>query len=193
MGSYLHENGYVHELSTPEAHYQNFVERYVQTIGKFTCALLHGQDILQSKHWDWALFHAVDCRNRTPSSKSRPLSPYEMITGQKTNVQKTFQFTFGDLVAVHLPKEKRNWKFDLRWDVGIYVGQPEHSVEAALVYFPFKNQLLVRTDVAKLDMPEDSYKRFIIKDMVCMASLPLRLPEYTGDSRKLKSISTKLR
>ena len=67
MGSYLHENGYVHELSTPEAHYQNFVERYVQTIGKFTCALLHGQDILQSKHWDWALFHAVDCRNRTPN------------------------------------------------------------------------------------------------------------------------------
>ena len=80
-----------------------------------------------------------------------------------TNVQKTFQFTFGDLVAVHLQKEKRNWKFDLRWDVGKYVGQPEHSVEAALVYFPFKNPLLVRTDVAKLDMSEDSYKRFYYK------------------------------
>ena len=42
MGRYLEDNGYVHELSTPEAHYQNFVERYVQTINKFTSALLHG-------------------------------------------------------------------------------------------------------------------------------------------------------
>ena len=32
-----------------------------------------------------------------------------------------------------------------------------------MVYFPFKNQLLVRTDVAKLDMSEDSYKRFYYK------------------------------
>ena len=24
MGSYLEENGYIHELSSPEAHYQNF-------------------------------------------------------------------------------------------------------------------------------------------------------------------------
>ena len=88
MGGYLEENGYIHELSSPEAHYQNFVERYVQTIGKFTCALLHGQDILQSKHWAWALYHAVDCRNRAPNSKCRPSSPYEVITSLKTNLQK---------------------------------------------------------------------------------------------------------
>ena len=163
MGAYLKEHGIVHELSTPLAHYQNFVERYVQTINKFTSALLHGQDLLQSKHWNWALFHAVDCRNRVPNAKSRPLSPYEMITGRKTNLQKTFRFTFGDLVAIHLPKETRNWKFDLRWDVGIYVGQPEHTVEAALVYFPFKNQLLVRTDVAKLEMSEEAYRRYYLK------------------------------
>ena len=31
MGSYLEANGYYHELSSPEAHYQNFVERYVKT------------------------------------------------------------------------------------------------------------------------------------------------------------------
>ncbi len=163
MGAYLKEHGFTHELSTPDAHYQNFVERYVQTINKFTSALLHGQDVLQSKHWNWALFHAVDCRNRVPNSKSRPSSPYEIITGRKTNLQKTFRFAFGDLVAVHLPKEKRSWKFDLRWDIGIFVGQPENSVEAAMVYFPFKNQLLVRTDIAKLDMSEEAYKRFYLK------------------------------
>ena len=41
MGAYLRENGFIHELSTPEAHYQNFAERYVQTITRFTSALLH--------------------------------------------------------------------------------------------------------------------------------------------------------
>ena len=86
-----------------------------------------------------------------------------MITGRKTNLQKAFRFTFGDLVAIHLPKETRKWKFDLRWDVGIYVGQPENSVEAAMVYFPFKNQLLVRTDVAKLDMSVEAYRRYYLK------------------------------
>ena len=109
-------------MSTPEAHYQNFVERYVQTINKFTSALLHGQDILQAKHWNWALFHAIDCRNRVPNMKTRPQSPYEIIAGIKTNLQKTFQFVYGDMVAVHLPKERRNWMFDMCWDVGIYVG-----------------------------------------------------------------------
>ncbi len=163
MGQYLEENGYVHELSTPEAHYQNFVERYVQTINKFTTALLHGQDILQSKHWDWALFHAVDCRNRVPNVKCSPSTPHEVITGDQINLDKTFQFTFGDLVAVHMPKEKRNWKFDLRWDVGVYIGQPPHSVEAALVYFPYRNAVLVRTDVAKLDITEEAYKKFYFK------------------------------
>ena len=39
MGAFLRDNGSV---------YQNFVERYVQTINKFTSALLHGQDILQA-------------------------------------------------------------------------------------------------------------------------------------------------
>ena len=163
MGNFLQENGIIHELSTPEAHYQNFVERYVQTITKFTSALLHGQDILQSKHWNWALFHAIDCRNRVPNVKCKPSTPYEVITGQKINLSKTFLFSFGDLVAVHTIKEKRQWKFDLRWDVGIFVGQPEHSVEAATIYFPYKNQILVRTDVIKLDINEEAYKRYYHK------------------------------
>ena len=191
MGQYLNENNFIHELSTPESHYQNFVERYVQTITKFTSALLHGQDVLHSKYWNWALFHAIDCRNRVPNSKCRPMTPYEMITGLKTNVKKTFQFTFGDIVAVHVPKDKRSWKFDLRWDIGIYVGQPPHSVEAATVYFPFRNQILVRTDVAKLDISEEAYKRYYFKrydmhnnSMSSASRLTHRLEEIKYDFSK---------
>ena len=55
MGKYLEENGYIHEKSTPEAHYQNFVGRYVNIISRATAVLLHGQHFLQAKHWDWAI------------------------------------------------------------------------------------------------------------------------------------------
>ena len=44
-----------------------------------------------------------------------------------------------------------------------YVGQPEFSVEAALVFFPYKGQLLVRTDVARLNITEEAYRRYYSK------------------------------
>ena len=140
MGQYLEENGIYHETSTPEAHYQNFVERYVNTAVRATATLLHSQPFLKDKHWDWALFHAIDCKNRTPNKKSGMKSPYEVLTGRRVNLNKSFQFAFGDLVAVHITKERRHWKFDLRWDVGIFIGQPEASVDAAIVYYPFEGK-----------------------------------------------------
>ena len=160
MGKYLEENGYYHEISTPEAHYQNFVERYVNTIVRATATLLHSQHFLKSKHWDWALFHAIDCKNRTPNKKCGSRSPYEILTGRRLNLTKSFQFAFGDLVAVHITKERRQWKFDLRWDVGIFIGQPEASVDAAIVYYPFDGKIFIRTDLIKLDITDDAYRRY---------------------------------
>ena len=56
-----------------------------------------------------------------------------------------------------MPKEKRTWKFNLRWDVGVYVRQPESSVEAAVVFFPSKGHMLVRTDVARFKITDEDY------------------------------------
>ena len=144
MGTYLKENAYIHEKSAPEAHYQNFVERYVGTLTRSATALLHGQYFLRAEHWNWALFHAAACKNRTPYSKSQPQSPHEVITGQRVNLEKSFQFAFGDLVAVRIPKERRNWKFDLRWDIGSYLGQPENTVDSGLIFYPFERSVKFR-------------------------------------------------
>ena len=160
MGAYLAEQGYVHEKSAPEADYQNFVERYVGTVIKAVAALLHGQHFLRAEHWHWALFHAINCKNRTPNKKSCPRSPHEIITGQRVNLQKSFQFTFGDLIAVRLPKERRTWKFDLRWDVGIYIGQPDNIVDAGLIFYPFERSVKCRTDLVKLDISDEAYKMY---------------------------------
>ena len=160
MGQYLEANGLFHETSTPEAHYQNFVERYVNTAVRATATLLHSQPFLKDKHWDWALFHAIDCKNRTPNKKCGMKSPYEVLTGRRVNLNKSFQFAFGDLVAVHITKERRKWKFDLRWDVGIFIGQPEASVDAAIVYYPFDGKIFTRTDLIKLEITDDAYRRY---------------------------------
>ena len=160
MGRYLEGNGFYHEVSAPEAHYQNFVERYVNTIVRATATLLHSQHFLKSKPWDWALFHAIDCRNRTPNKKCSMKSPYEVLTGRTVNLEKSFQFAFGDLVAVHVTKERRVWKFDMRWDIGIFIGQPEASVDAAIVYYPFDGKVLTRTDLIKLDISDEAYRRY---------------------------------
>ena len=87
-------------------------------------------------------------------------SPYEVLTGRRVNLNKSFQFAFGDLVAVHITKERRHWKFDLRWDIGIFIGQPEASVDAAIVYYPFDGKVLIRTDLIKLNITDDAYRRY---------------------------------
>ena len=160
MGAYLAENGFTHEKSAPEAHHQNFVERYVGTLVRATATLLHGQHFLRAEDWNWAMFHAVNCKNRTPNSKSSPRSPLEIITGQRVNLQKSFHFSFGDLVAVHIPKERRTWKLDLRWDVGIYIGQPDNIVDAGLIFYPFERSVKCRTDLVKLDISDEAYKMY---------------------------------
>jgi hypothetical protein len=74
--TYLQEQGIRQELSLPYAHHQNFVERYVQTTTKGVSAMLHGQRFLNAEHWDKALFHYIDCRNRTPNSRCGNRSPH---------------------------------------------------------------------------------------------------------------------
>ena len=42
-------------------------------------------------------------------------------------------------------------------------GEFGSSIEAALVYFPYRNAMFVRKDVAKLDITEEAYKKFYFK------------------------------
>jgi hypothetical protein len=160
VATYLSNQGIKSEQSVPYAHYQNLVERYVQTTSKGVSALLHGQRFLKAEHWDKALFHYIDCRNRTPNSKCGNRSPHQVLTGEQTNVEKQFQFAFGDLVSVRIPDSNREWKFDLRHDIGIFVGQPYNSVDAGQVYFPYTGEVSVRTDLALLDIDEEAYSRY---------------------------------
>ena len=100
------------------------------------------------------LSHWIKWKNNTPTNRSN-LSPNHIITESPTDLSKSFQFSFGDLLAVKVPKELRPWKFAHGRDLFIFVGQPNDSVESALVYSPFDHNVLTRGDLFKLDISDE--------------------------------------
>ena len=70
----LENKGIQSEYSLPYAHYQNLVERYVQTVTKAVSTIIHGQSLLKANLWNDTLFYVVDCRNATPNTKTDPES-----------------------------------------------------------------------------------------------------------------------
>jgi hypothetical protein len=149
-----------HQMSAPYRHFQNSVEREILTIVKGASLLLHSQQWLQSNQWNLAVHHFGDLRNHTPNVHNKFKSPEHRVTGKGTSITRMFQFGFGELVAVGIPKELRTWKFDLRNDVGIYVGRPEGVVDACSIYFPETGQILTRGSVYKLEVEDDTVLRY---------------------------------
>ena len=62
--------------SVPYEHWQNFVERDVQTFNKGVASLMNGQNYLVAKFWPFTAFHWVDVHNRTPNESSGLKSPW---------------------------------------------------------------------------------------------------------------------
>lgn len=166
------------ESSAPYRHHQNGAERHIQTIIKGTSALLHGQPWLRADSWAEALRTYVQCRNRTPNSHTGSQSPHEVITKRITDLSTSFSFSFGDLVAVGVPKELRKWKFDLRNDLGIYVGQVEGSSSTHRIYNPYTHKVYDRGSVNKLNISEDQFIAFYNKQLsIHENKLPYRIVE----------------
>ena len=66
-----------------------------------------------------------------------------------------FLFTFGDFLAVRIPEPDKMWKFDVRRDLGIYLGDADDTKRGYLVYMLPSGSVKVRADCIKLDVSED--------------------------------------
>jgi hypothetical protein len=170
--------------SLPYTHYQNAVERDVQTVVTGVASLMYGQHWLRADCWDLALFHFVDCRNKTPHANSRDgLSPWQTFTKEQLDFDLEKRFQFGDLVAVglpgNLPGDGKSWKFDMRNEVGIYVGDPADIKRGALVYWPYTHGVSERMHMFKLDMTDAQFMRFYSRKMDMLRS-PLPYGEIAG-------------
>jgi hypothetical protein len=154
VDAYLASEQMTAQHSAPYRHFQNSVERDMQTVIKGTSTLLHGQPWLRSDRWVDALLHFVATHNQVPNFRSHTRSPGHIITGEPTNIKRTFQFSFGDLVSVGIPKDHRSWKFDVRNDLCIYVGQEPGTVDTHRLYRPYHHDTIVRGSVHKLEITD---------------------------------------
>ncbi len=119
---------------------------------------MNGQNYLVTKFWLFAAFHWVDVHNRTPNESSRLKSPWELITGEALSVANQFMFKFGEPVCVPIVEPEKQWRFDSKNDIGIYVGQPEETVYSGRVYFPWTGKVLVRGSLSKIVVVKDAIK-----------------------------------
>jgi hypothetical protein len=158
----LEKKGIASEYSLPYAHYQNLVERYVQTITKAVSTILHSQSLLKANLWNYALFHVVDCRNSTPNAKTGNQTPSQLVTGINClDLHRENLFSFGELVIVR--NNEKTWKFDVKNDIAIYLGHPKGSVNGGLVYYPFINKVAERTDITSANIPEEIFKQYFAR------------------------------
>jgi hypothetical protein len=61
-------------------------------------------------------------------------SPMQAITGIATNISNVFLFAFGQLMLLTIVKPEHRHKFDVKNDIGIYVGQPEGQVDSHCIW-----------------------------------------------------------
>ena len=73
-----------------------------------------------------------------------------MIGAGDLDLSVKFLFSFGDFVAVQIPDVDKKWKFDLRRDLGIYLGDANDTKRGSLIL----NQVKVRLDCIKLELSD---------------------------------------
>ena len=164
MTALLERHNMTKQSSAPYQHYQNTVERDVQTLVKKISCVLHDQPMLPAKWWDYVFWHEIELHNRIPNTSTATQTPISMVCEKEhekfTNVANTFNFEMGELVGIGIPKEHRLWKFDTKRELGVYVGQPEGQVDSHLIYFPYTDNVMARADVIPLNIPEEDLAKF---------------------------------
>ena len=153
--SFLQNKGVKSQFSVPYQHYQNRVERAIQDLVRGVSTLLHSQRFLPASCWEYAAKHYVKISRFIPTKKTRPSTPSRLMGAGDLDLSTRFPFVFGDFLAVRIPEPDKTWKFDVRRDLGIYLGDADDTKRGYLVYMLSSGSVKVRADCIKLDVSED--------------------------------------
>jgi hypothetical protein len=154
------------QQSIPYVKQQSLVERDMQTIVQGVGLLMASQPWLRKDKWDMALYHYTALRNRTWNSNCEKFgnrTPHHIMTGVPTDLSREFKFVFGDMVAVNVPDELQEWKFDTRNQLGIYVGESSDTKGGHLIYWPFTQAITNRLDCTKLTITDAQFLHYFSK------------------------------
>ena len=153
--NFLLEKGVKHQYSVPYEHYQNRVERTIQQLIRGVSVLMHSQRFLPASCWEYAARHVMKISRFVPTVKTKPETPSRLMGGGDLDLTVHLPFTFGDFVAVRIPQPEKTWRFDVRRDVGIYLGDAEDTKRGSLIYMLASGVVRVRADCVHLKVSED--------------------------------------
>ena len=152
---FLDNHGVKHQYSVPYEHYQNRVERLIQHTVRGISTLMHSQKWLPATYWEYAAKHFVRVSRHVPTKRTRQSTPSKLMGAGDLDLSARFIFSFGDFVAVRIPSVDSNWKFDVRRDLGIYLGDADDTKRGYLILDLSSGAVKVRTDCIKLDVSDD--------------------------------------
>ena len=151
---FLEEHRIKHQFSVPYEHYQNRIERLIQHNVKGISSLIYAQKRLPANYWEHAAKHFVRVSRFVPTRKTAPSTPSHMIGAGDLDLSVKLHFSFGDFVAVRIPDAEKKWKFDLRGDLGIYLGDADDTKRGSLILNPSTGSVQVRLDCIKLELSD---------------------------------------
>jgi hypothetical protein len=96
-----------------------------------------------------------------------------VIGNDHVDLERENLFSFGELVIVQ--NNDKNWKFDLKNDVAVYLGHPKGTINGGTVYYPYVNKIAEQTDLTPANIPEEACKQFFARHYEVKNSQPHRL------------------
>ena len=133
-----------HESSAPYQQWQNAVERDIQTVLCNVSATIQSQDFLRADTWAHALSHWTRLHNSLPHAVLKD-TPARIITPDfSIDAHHQYRFAHGDLLCFPLQDHERLWKFDVKNDIGFYMGDADSVKGGSLIYMPYTHNILTR-------------------------------------------------
>ena len=151
---YYAKHGIERQSSTPYQHWQNSVERDIQTMIHNISAVVHGSLLMRADSWNRALKHWIKVHNDLPRSAHQYSPNAIMDNTHQVDARYQYRFAYGDIVCYPLTEKERRWKFDTKNELGFYLGDKKGMKGGCHVYQPYWHKILTRGDVHRIRISE---------------------------------------
>jgi hypothetical protein len=99
---------------------------------------------LRADTWAHALSHCTRLHNSTPHAVIKDTPARIIDPNFYVDAHHQYRFVFGDLICFPLQDHERLWKFDVKNDIGFYVGDEDSIKGGSVVYMPYTHNFLTR-------------------------------------------------
>ena len=100
---------------------------------------------MRADTWAHALTHWTRLHNSFPHSIIQDTPARRLIDDSfSIDAHHQYRFAFGDLLCFPLQDHERVWKFDVKNDIGFYMGDEDSVKSGSLIYMPYSRSFLAR-------------------------------------------------